>query len=155
MGKENEGGNGRGCVNWTVVMAAGVVAMILAIFGPLTWRIVFQSETEELKIVGIWLMVLLTLGVIILGIVGVVKAFSSMALRFLQQDDADEHRKSQQLNAQLVRTAESALRGQAGAVDERAKAAQAFQQMWGRQRSMEPDGDGGYHEGAGQDVELG
>ena len=155
MGKENEGGNGHGGVNWTVVITILSVVMVLAVVVPLTWKLIVQANEDDMRVVGIILIVLVIFAVFVLALMGGMWAFSQMALRFLQQDDADEQRKALQLSAQLTRTAESALRGQAGAVDERAKAAQAFQEMWGRQRSMEPDGDGGYHEGAGQDVELG
>ena len=155
MGKENESGNGHGGVNWTVVVVIISTVLVLAVVGPLVWRLVILANEDDMRVVGIILIVLVIFVVFAVAWMGGMMAFGKMALRFLQQDDADEHRKSQQLNAQLVRAAESALRGQSNALSEREQAAQAFQEMWGRQRSMEPDGDGGYHEGAGQDVELG
>ena len=154
MGKENESGNSSG-VNWTVVVVIISAVLALAVVGPLVWRLVILANEDDMRVVGIILIVLVIFVVFALMWMGGMWAFGKMALRFLQQDDADEQRKALQLSAQLTRTAESALRGQAGAVDERAKAAQAFQEMWGRQQSMVPDGDGGYHEKMGQDLELG
>jgi hypothetical protein len=156
MGNENGSGNGsHGGVNWTVVITILSVVLVLAVVGPLTWKLIVQANEDDMRVVGIILIVLVIFAVFVLALMGGMWAFSQMALRFLQQDDADERRKALQLSAQLTRTAESALRGQSSALSEREQATQAFQQAWGRQSAMVSDGDGGYHEGIGQDVELG
>jgi len=129
--------------------------MILVILGPLVWRLVVQANADDMRVVGILLIVLVTFAVFVLALMGGMWAFSRMALRFLQQDDADEIRKAQQLNSQLARAAQAALRGQASAQDQQADVAQSFAEAWGRQRTVERDNDGSYRESLGGDLELG
>jgi len=142
-------------INWTVIFAVVAIAMIFIIGGPIVYRLVILASEDDMRVIGIILVVLLIFAVFVLALIGAVLAFSRMALRFLQQDDADEVRKAQQLNSQLARAAGSALRGQQSALSEREQAAQMFQEAWGRQREMAGDGNGGYREGIGQDMELG
>ena len=79
MAKE-DGGSVRG-VNWTIVAVIACITMILVILGPLVWRLVVQANADDMRVVGILLIVLVTFAVFVLALMGGMWAFSRMALR--------------------------------------------------------------------------
>ena len=160
MGKD-EGEVKTVAVNWTIVATGVCVALVAGVVIPLVWRIVSQTEPEEMKIVGLLLVVLLIFAVFVLALIGAVKAFGSMALRFLQQDDADELRKSQELTAQLAKLSQKALHDQASANTSQADLVQLMLDALERRQQQGQGGAGdghatnAYRDATGGDVEIG
>lgn len=89
-------------INWTVVLIVSLVAVIVAVIGPLMWRFTAQADDTEMKFTLVWIGVFATLALLFTGLIGTMNAFSKMTLRHVQQDDADEIRKNQQQFRQLA-----------------------------------------------------
>lgn len=99
-------------VNWTIVLTVTLSMLVMSLVGPLAWRVTAQATEGEAKMAGLWILVLITLGVLFGGQALLVRAFAAMALRFIQQDDADELRKSNQQFVQLAKVLSAVQRQQ-------------------------------------------
>jgi flagellar basal body-associated protein FliL len=112
-GKENSGGG----VNWTIVLTVTLSVLIVSLVGPVVWRATAAVSAQEAKWAGAWMLIILTLVVLFGGLVLVMRAFAQMQLRAVEQDDADELRKSQQQAAQFAKLLQQVIGQQGSGVD--------------------------------------